>query len=193
MVVDESVTVAAASATLGNVPLAVQYIYDTAAPGVVTPIQTADTPAATQAKLTFSTGVLTLHAGVVGPLLVTYIKAVGNPLVLMNQTSRAIASNQIVLAGPSIYLPAFGPFIPTSNSGTPVAETLLDRGGTAAANAPTWDQLTNTFTFSGTLSSAEIPLVAIDPSGQVGGVNLEVPSGTDLSYVTSLLIEAIGY
>jgi len=34
MVVDESVTVAAASATLANVPLAVQYIYDTAAPGV---------------------------------------------------------------------------------------------------------------------------------------------------------------
>lgn len=192
LIIDESVALSGGVFTLANLPLAISYMYDTAAPLIVTPVKTGDTPASGQASIVMSTGVITAHAGVAGPLLVTYLKAANSPLTLLNQTSRNIASNQIVLAGAQIYLPALGAYIPTTNSGTPVAETLVDRGGTAAANAPTWDQWANTFTFSGTLSSAEIPLVGID-LGLHGDRMLEVPNATDLSWVTGVLLEAVGY
>jgi hypothetical protein len=191
-VVDEAVTLTGGAGTLANVPAAVQYLYDTASNTVVTPVRSADTPGAGQAYLTLATGGIVANAGVVGPLLVTYLKAAGSPIVFHSQTSRNISSNVITVSGPMIYVPAFGPYIPTTNAGTPVAETLQDRGGTAAANQPVWDYLNNAFTFSGTLTAAEIPLLGLSVE-LMGDVTLEEVSGTDLSFVTDLLLDVVGY
>lgn len=204
LVVDEAVTAAAAKAALANRASAVQYVWDDT-DGVIDGLEpVGEAPSATHKAVVDITNAtpatdIDFHADDEGnSIKVTYIKYGTFP------PYRNAGDGDITLASEiynfttnhynHIAIPGLGTALVGEATATNVELIWSGPSASVGAGVPTLDFELNQWSTneSTAITTTAVPLIFLDPNQEPNGM-LEIPNAYDLSGVTDVKVEIIGY
>ena len=209
LVIDEVVVTTTDTGTLAARAAAICYVWDDSNNAVLTYRPVGEAPAAAECASDINNGgsttIVVNAVGTTDSLKVTYLRFAGNPMTTtgawVDQADLTVTANVLgpgtdqVLDINGIVLPCYGQVIVGETGGAANLQAILvDAGGTAAANVAVYNHYRNTITFAAgdAYATVEIPVMYLSQE-LTGGVMQEVEDGVDLSFLTGIRLEAIGW
>lgn len=209
LVIDEVVVTTTDSGNLAARAAAICCVWDDSNNNPLTIRPVGEAPGAGECAIDINNGgntTITVNAvGTTDSLKVTYLAFAGNPLTVganfVDQADRTVTANVLGPGTDTVFdvtgmvLPGFGQVIVGETGGAANLQALLvDPSGSAVANVCVWNPSRNTITFAAgdAYATAEIPLLYLSEELH-GSILEEVENGTDLSFLTGIRIEAIGW